>query len=268
MSKHTNEELDFIFIDGLDCKGRTVFWGKEKGVADEDESNDFHGTNVDRVVRSLHILSALNHQPITLKMNSVGGSLHDAFYLVDEILACPCQIIFVGGGEICSAATLIMAICDERYVHANADIMIHELTSGTSGKYSNMSVDIRLCKDVMENLAKIYSENSLMSKDFYTEMLGSGRDIFITAEECVTLGLADAIIEPLKRGNLRKKRSKHLSKIPNARKINQITQSICKRANIKQAIKEVTAQLPAAEQVDPNIIIEEVKPEVPNEPIL
>ncbi len=266
--KYTNEELDFIFMDGLDIKNRVVFWGKEKGVAEEDESHVFNGTNVERVVRALHILSSINQQPITLKMNSVGGSLFDAFYLVDEILACPCQVKFIGGGEICSAATIIMVVCDERLVHKNADIMIHELSGGMSGKHSNMSVDHKISQEAVDNMVRIYSSNSFMGKEFYKDILGSGRDVYLTPEECVAFGLADDIIEPVKRGNLRKKRSKHLSKLPNLQRINKLTQTICKRANIKHAIKDVVIQTPALEQTDPNIVIEEVIPEVANEPIL
>lgn len=267
-SNENNTLLEALLDYGVDIKNRVVYWGTEYIFDGADESHVFNSPTVERVVRGMNILASINKQPITLKMNSVGGSLGDAFYLVDEILACPCQVKFVGGGEICSAATIIMAVCDERWVHKNAEIMIHELSAHNAGKFSEMDVTHKVLSDIMQQIAKLYAANSIMSKKFYEDLLGSGRDVFISAKECVALGLADGIIEPLKRGNLRKKRAKHLGKTPSVRQLNSMVKNICERSNIKHAITDIPSKIekPEEEPSDPNIIIEEVQPEVKDEP--
>ncbi len=269
MTKYTNDEIEFIIDKGIDIKNRVIFWGREAVIGDIEDSNAFHELTVGRTIRQLHVLTSMNHQPITLRVNSGGGELASAFQLIDEILRNPCQIKFEGSGDICSAATLLMAVCDERWLHKNTMVMVHELSGGTWGKRSNMEVDSKMFKELAAKMVEVYEANSIMAASFWEDVIGSGRDVWLTPEETVTLGLADDIIDPVKRGNLRKKRAAHLAKKHAPQKLNKLSQKVFQRANIKSAIKEVQAHVPAADASDPNIIIEIASPEVEsNEPIV
>lgn len=268
MTKYTHDDIELIIDKGLDIKNRIIFWGREAMIGEIEDSNGFHELTVNRTVRQLHVLSALNKQPITIRVNSGGGELASAFQLIDEILRCPCQIKFEGSGDICSAATLLMAICDERYLHKNTMVMVHELSGGTGGKRSNMDVDSKLYKALFKKMVDVYATNSIMGKQFWEDILESGRDVWLTPDEAISLGIADDIIDPVKRGNLRKKRAAHLAKTPSIKKLSDMSKTIFNRANIKSAITDIEVHTPAVDSVDPNIIVEEAKPEVDNEPVL
>ena len=105
----TKTAFDSISDYGTDFKNRRIYFGV--AVAADTSSNHFEWLTVEIVIRALHKLAADNSKrPIELHMSSPGGSPESMFRLIDEILSCPCKIIFVGGGEISSCATWIMAI--------------------------------------------------------------------------------------------------------------------------------------------------------------
>jgi hypothetical protein len=201
-------------------------------------------------------------------MNSYGGDPYAMLRLHDEILSSSAQIKFFGGGAIMSAATWIMACCDERYLYPNATVMVHDGSEGYEGKHTDVQVNAAESKRLQDLLYDIYTNNSRMPKEFWQDVCQ--RDLYITASEAVSLGLADKIIEPKKRGNLRKARQIGLKKTPeNMRKL---INSMYERIN-KVKIPKIELNEPVKEPVDPSVIIDNTpkietapKPEVP-EPI-
>jgi len=100
-----------------------------------------------------------------------------------------------------------MAGCDERLLYPNTRILIHDSGWGESiapGKLTDHYIDVDNEKLLQNKLNSIYADNSIMPVDFWTEMVK--RDLWISAEEAIMLGLADKIIQPRKRGSLRKNR--------------------------------------------------------------
>jgi len=77
----------------------------------------------------------------------------------------------------------------------------------------------------------------------------------MSASEAVSLGLADSIIEPKKRGNLRKKRWSAMKKELDPKDLNKLIKDIYLRIN-KVKFPKIELNQVKEELADPNIIID------------
>lgn len=249
-------ELDDLFDIGIDIKKRRIYFGTWEGMDEDEWPGDFTWVSCENAVRGLHRLADINpKKPIELHMASYGGDPYMMLGLYDAIQDCPCQVKFFGRGRIASAATWIMAGCDERYLYPNTTVMIHDGSDGTDGKHTDVQIDAKEGKRLQERLDELYKENSHMPVMFYRDILQ--RDVYLTAEEAVLLGLADKVLPPKKRGNLRRMRQAHMSKTPDKRKLNALLKRIHQRIDRPGKIKDITINTPHEEPSSPDIIVDE-----------
>lgn len=260
-------ELTDNLAYGVDLKNRRIYFGVNLDVADEDGATGFTVASVEYAVRAMHrMASDAPNKPIEIHMCSYGGDVYAMLRLYDEIHACPCQIKFFGGGAIMSAATWIMAGCDERYLYPNARIMVHELSDAREGKHTDLKIAAEENIFLMERLTAIYAENSRMPQDFWMDVCQ--RDLHLTASEAVSLGLADKVLEPKKRGNLRKMRYASLKKEINPKEMNKLIKDIYSRLN-KVKIPKIEFNEIKKEAADPHLFVDESKtPDVTPAPVI
>ena len=216
---------------GVDLKNRRIYFGVNLDSADVDESTDFNSSSVEYAVRAMHRMAIeAPNKPIELYMSSPGGSIYSMLRLHDEILACPCQIKFFGAGAIMSSASWIMAVCDERNLHPNTTVMIHELSDDLgNGKHTDIKISTAENARLMGILVGIYESNSRMPREFWLDICQ--RDVFLSAGEAVSLGLADRVLEPKKRGNLRKARQAAMKKEIDSKEMKDLVRSLYDRTN-------------------------------------
>jgi len=232
MSKYQSELEEYLEV-GIDIAKRRIHFGIIG--AEEGESVSWH--TVERIIRGLHRMYDAGSGPIELHMSCFGGCVYSMLRLVDEIEASPCQVKFVGGGQIMSAATWIMAVCDYRIVHKNARIMIHDGSNGFEDRHIDLIITAEEDKNVQEKLYELYANNSRMPKEFWADICQ--RDVYLTPEEALNLGLVDEVVQPKKRGNVRKAREKVLNKHPSTATLTRLTNSIYKRIHRKTPTKLV-----------------------------
>lgn len=260
---HTTELTD-ILAYGVDLKSRRIYFGVNLDAAEVEKSTDFSMSSVEYAVRAMHkMASDAPGKPIEIHMNSYGGDPYAMLRLYDEIHACPCQIKFFGSGAIMSSATWIMAGSDERYLHPNATVMVHDGSDGFDGKHTDHQIQAAEMKRLQNKLYEIYAENSRMPVEFWADVCQ--RDLYLTASEAVSLGLADKIIEPKKRGNLRKARYAALKKEPDNKDMNKMLKDMYARIN-KVKVPKIELNEVKKEAADPNLIIDESK--MPVAPLL
>lgn len=136
-----------------------------------------------------------SNESLTLYINSDGGSLQDAFALIDVMLNSKRPITTVGLGAICSAAFLIFATGTngQRYISKNTSIMCHQFSDGFDGKYH----DIKSAQKEYENTNRRMVEHlttvtGLESKTIKTKLLPPS-DVWFVAEELIEYCVADHI---------------------------------------------------------------------------
>jgi ATP-dependent Clp protease protease subunit len=253
----TITELTDNLAYGVDIKNRRIYFGINLDAADAEDSTSFTLSSVEYAIRALHRMATeAPGKPIEIHMCSYGGDPYSMLRLYDEIHACPCQIKFYGGGAIMSAATWIMAGSDERYLHPNATVMVHDGTDGFEGKHTDHQIQASEEKRLQERLYDIYAENSRMPKEFWQDVCQ--RDLYLTAHEAVSLGLADKIVEPKKRGNLRKARHASLKKEQDVKEMKKLINDIYLRIN-KVKVPKIEFNEIKKEPADPHIVVDENK---------
>jgi hypothetical protein len=109
-------------------------------------------------------------------------------------------------------------------------------------------------KHLQNELNQIFSDNSRMPKSFWDEAVK--RDVYLSAEEAVQLGIADKIIEYKKRGNLRKMRQAALNKAPSAKTLEKLVNNIFKKS-YSGSLQKISIHVPV-EQSDPSLVVDNV----------
>ncbi len=247
-------ELDDYLSYGVDSKNRRIYFGDCTYQAGE-ESGEVTQRSIELAVRALHrLVSEGPGRPIELHMNSPGGDPYAMLRLYDEILACPCQVKFFGGGIIQSSATWIMATCDERYLHPNTTVMVHDGSEYYEGTHTDTKIAMNEAVRLQDMLYDVYAANSRMPRSFWEDVCQ--RDLYLTADETIKLGLADKIIEPKKRGNLRKARMAQLKKSPPHVEMESLVHKLYTRVN-RHNVPKLELNKPVKEECDPNVKIDE-----------
>jgi ATP-dependent Clp protease protease subunit len=251
-----SDYINYCIDEGIDFKNRRLYYGALLESYDEFGS-DFTWRSVERAIRDIHVLEALDSKkPIELWMSSVGGNAIEMLRLHDVIQMSPCQIKFIGGGYVASSCTWIMCCCDERYLLPNTRILIHDGPAGVSSETPAKTIDRKIDTNeevhLQDTLNKIYAQNSRMPAEFWNEFVG--RDLWLSAEEAIALGLADKILEPKKRGNLRKVRMSAFKNVNNTKNLPEITDRLLNRIYANRNLK-IELHIPT-EQFDKNIVVE------------
>jgi len=141
-----------------------------------------------------HSATILESTPasIFLHINSHGGDLFTGLAAVDEIIKCDVPITSIVDGCAASAATLMSIVADHRQINKHAYMLIHQLSSGMWGKYSELKDEIENLDRLMEMIKSIYTEYTKLPLDKLEKILE--HDIWFDAETCLKYGLVDEII--------------------------------------------------------------------------
>ena len=246
-------DLTDSLINGIDLKTRRIYFGTPLDWTEECPG-DFSPASIELAVRSMHkMIQDAPGKPIEIHMNSYGGDPYAMLRLYDEILSCPCQVKFYGGGAIMSAATWIMVACDERHLYPHATVMVHDGWAGGDGKHTDMQIWAAEEARLQDLLYDIYTTNTRMPKEFWQDVCQ--RDLYLTASEAITMGMADKIVEPKKRGNLRKVRQAALKKTPTSAEMKKLLNDIYTRIN-KVKVPKIDLNPVSKEPVDPAVVVD------------
>lgn len=165
---------------------------KERIVFISGEIND---SLANTVVASLLYLDSINHDDISIYINSPGGSVSAGFAIYDtmQFVASDVSTICIGMAASMGAFLLSSGTPGKRYSLPNADIMIHQPLGGADGQASDIKIAadriILLRKRLNKILAK-NTKNSLRKIEKDTE-----RDYYLDTEEAVLYGLIDKVIK-------------------------------------------------------------------------
>jgi ATP-dependent Clp endopeptidase proteolytic subunit ClpP len=132
------------------------------------------------------------HPSINLHLNTYGGTLFAAFSTVDTIKRLKSDVNTYIDGSVASAGTLISSVGKKRYMGQHAHLLIHQLSSGMYGKFSEMEDEFFNNTNLMKLLKDFYKKNTKIPMKKLDELLK--RDIWLNAQECLEYGFIDEII--------------------------------------------------------------------------
>lgn len=136
-----------------------------------------------------------NIQPpnIYLHISSFGGSVFDAFTAIDIINSSKVEVHTIIDGATASAGTLISVVGKKRYIRPNAYMLIHELSSGSWGKMSELEDDFQNNKKLMTKIKDIYKKYTNVPKKEMNEILR--HDLWWESDICLKYELVDELWE-------------------------------------------------------------------------
>jgi len=127
-------------------------------------------------------------------LQSEGGSCYDALKIVDLLLTSDMEIVTCIRGYAFSAASLIFSCGSKRIIGPNASVMIHSVSVDSfGGTMAEMIVESNEMGRINDRICELMAENTGKRKDFYKKKLKGNRDIYLTAEEALKMGLATNI---------------------------------------------------------------------------
>lgn len=151
------------------------------------------------VMNAIYWIIYENLQPgdnmLTMYINSDGGSLQDAFALVDVMKKSKKPIRTIGIGSVCSSAFLIFAsgTKGERFISQTATAMCHQYSDGLTGKYHDIRATAKEHELINKRMVDLLKECTELSTTTIKRKLLPPSDVYFTAEELIELGVADDI---------------------------------------------------------------------------
>ena len=132
-----------------------------------------------------------------LFINSPGGSLCDAFALIDVMRGSTSQIHTIGIGEIASAGLLIFmsGTKGKRILTPNTAILSHQFSWGSYGKEHELFAAQKAFDLASEMMINHYKKCTGLPIKKIREFLLPAEDRWLSAKEALELGICDEIKE-------------------------------------------------------------------------
>lgn len=169
-------------------KDRIIFLS---GEIDDDVAN--------AVIAELLYLDSINHQDISIYINSPGGSITSGMAIYDtmQFVASDVSTICIGMAASMAAFLLSCGTKGKRFILPNSEVMIHQPLGGVSGQATEIKIAAERILKLKEKLNQILSKNT--NKDFDTINNDTERDYFMNSKEALEYGIVDKIIEENKK---------------------------------------------------------------------
>lgn len=158
-------------------------------------SGEIDDTLSNLVVAQLLYLDSLNHEDISLYINSPGGSVTSGLAIYDTMNFIKSNVSTICYGICASMAAVLLSsgTKGKRYILPNADVMIHQVLGRSEGQASDVKIATDRILDLKNRLNTILSKNT--NKHIKTIEKDTDRDNYLNAEEALKYGIVDKIIK-------------------------------------------------------------------------
>lgn len=193
-------EKDNIFVlsdpensdDKIERSDNRVYFYSEVTRSKVLELNkEIRNLNLD-IIQTCKTLSVDDPMHIYLHINSHGGSVFAGLAAVDHIRKSDVPITSIVDGCAASAATMMSIVADHRMIYEHSFMLIHQLSSGTWGKYEELKDDMKNNDLLMKTIKSLYQEHTKIPKTKLSQMLK--HDLWFDAKTCLRYGLVDEIL--------------------------------------------------------------------------
>lgn len=153
------------------------------------------------IVSCLLFLDSESNEPISIYINSPGGSVTSGLEIIDTMnyISSPVETICLGCAMSMAAVILACGQKGRRYALPNSEVMIHQPSGGFEGK----EIDVHIYATRLEKLKKTLYDilANRTGKSFKEIEAASERDCFMSSIEAQKFGIIDQILEKKKTAN-------------------------------------------------------------------
>jgi ATP-dependent Clp protease protease subunit len=143
------------------------------------------------VAQLLYLSNEDSEAPITMYINSPGGTVYAGLAIYDTMQMLPNTISTVAVGATASFGTMLLTAGTkgQRYALPHATIHMHQPLGGASGQASDIEIQAREILRLKERL------NELLA--YHTgQPVETNRDFYLDAKGAAEYGLVDKVLEP------------------------------------------------------------------------
>lgn len=173
---------------------RTIFLSSVNSTIDDDGGCDTK--MAEHFIKNMDILETYSAEPITIKMNNIGGDSYHALAIYDAIKESPCKTTIVVRGHAMSAGSWILQAANERVMGPHATMLLHYGTDAMAGHSKTVAKQAAESERLNQLMESCYLSRVREKCPFFTlEQLQKilNHDSYMTAQQSIDLGLADRI---------------------------------------------------------------------------
>ncbi|MDU4787664.1 MAG: Clp protease ClpP [Clostridium sp.] len=168
----------------IDVKGEVVPSGNEWLYS----WYGIQATSPNQVTRAL---KNANGQPVTIKINSGGGDVFAGCEIYNELKNYSGEVTIEIHG-LCASIASVIAMAGKCKMSPLGEIMIHNVSTSTSGDYRDMEHSVEVLKKANKTVANAYILKTGMSEEEAYNLMD--KETWLTADEALELGLIDEIM--------------------------------------------------------------------------
>ena len=198
MNKPTNYLIPTVIEKSADGERAFDIYSRllnERIIFLGEEVNEHTANSV--VAQLLHLAYVDPEADISLYINSPGGSVYDGMAIYDTMNFIKPDVATYGIGLQASMGAFLLSsgAKGKRFCLPHAKVMIHQPSSGTRGKVTDMEIDLKETLEVKEMLAKIMAKNT--DQKLSKVKADMERDYWMSPQEAVKYGLVDKVLSKL-----------------------------------------------------------------------
>ena len=158
-------------------------------------NGEINDTTANIIVAELLYLDSLNHNEISIYINSPGGSITSGMAIYDTMNFIKSEVSTICIGMAASMAAFLLSSGKKgkRLALPNSEVMIHQPLGGAQGQATEIKIAAERILKLKNKLNTILSKNT--GKPINEIEIDTERDYFLTAKEAKNYGLIDKIIE-------------------------------------------------------------------------
>ena len=147
------------------------------------------------IVAELLYLDSINHNDISLYINSGGGSVTAGMAIYDtmKFIKSNVSTICIGMSASMAAFLLSSGTKGKRYALPNSEVMIHQPLGGVQGQATEIKIAAERILKMKQKLNQLLAQNT--GQDLKKIEEDTERDHFLNAYEAKEYGLVDKVIE-------------------------------------------------------------------------
>lgn len=148
------------------------------------------------IAQMLFLEAESAEQPISMYINSPGGSVYDGLgvYDVMQYIKAPVHTYVTGMAASMGSFLAQAGEPGHRYLMPRSITMIHQPSSGTRGKISDMEIDLIESLRIKKEMTELYVQHNSVGTPYEKFEQLMDRDKWLTAPQALELGLADQIV--------------------------------------------------------------------------
>lgn len=147
------------------------------------------------VVAQILYLDSLNHDDISLYINSPGGSVTAGMAIYDTMNFVSSDVSTICLGMAASMAAFLLSSGEKgkRLILPNGEVMIHQPLGGAQGQATEIKIAAEHILKLRKKLNEILAKNT--NQEINTIERDTERDNFMDSKEALDYGIVDKIIE-------------------------------------------------------------------------